>query len=311
MASRSSSTSVLGIGQVRAPWRRIFSHPAYSRSSVDIRLGGYAHDLLHEPVRAELRELAAFPLCVGVLASVPCGSWSVLRYVDNGGPTVARRLPHFARGIPRPDGSLPPSVVKGNSILDLALDLTDTVVARGGFGLFESPVGRGEGSQWPMEGREDHASMWSYPELITRLDAWRFGDVHFDQCRTGLLAQKTTQLSMSPELHPAFRAAFASLVCDHGGHTERIPGPVDGDGRYRSAEFARYTVHMNELLAHAIDASLPRLTRLPESIRATLRLRGGGGAPTTHAAALCRCVTLAGVGQLLRLGGVQWRRGRR
>jgi hypothetical protein len=92
--------------------------------SVDTQIGGYAQDLLHEPVRAELRELASFPLCIGIISSVPCGSWSVLRYVDNGGPSVARRLPLHARGIPRPDGSLPPSVVKGNSILDLSLNLT-------------------------------------------------------------------------------------------------------------------------------------------------------------------------------------------
>eukprot|EP00966_Prymnesium_polylepis_P129527 2995488-Prymnesium_polylepis.1 len=49
--------------------------------TVDVKLGGYAHDVRIVSVQRQLTELASRPQCVGVLSSVPCGSWSVLRYV--------------------------------------------------------------------------------------------------------------------------------------------------------------------------------------------------------------------------------------
>lgn len=107
---------------------------------------------------------------------------------------------------------------------------------------------------------------------------------------------------MSPELHPTFRDAFASLVCDHNdARSDRIPGPIGNDGRFRSAH-ARYTVRMNELISHAITASLPLLTRLPEATRALLRLRGGGAAPAVGAAAFADAPPLQAWGDYFAIG---------
>eukprot|EP00966_Prymnesium_polylepis_P222233 5141896-Prymnesium_polylepis.1 len=94
-------------------------------------------------VRHRLLDLATRPDCLGVISSVPCGSWSVLRYNPQvNAPGVERRLPHHKRGIPRPDGSYAPSVALGNAALDFAIQISELVIAHGGFSFYESPVSR-------------------------------------------------------------------------------------------------------------------------------------------------------------------------
>ena len=100
------------------------------------------------------------------------------------GPPVARRLPNHRRGIPRADGRLPSSVTKANTMLDNAIEIMGAALERGALGGFESPVSRGAGSAFSIEGREDHASMWHDPELIKFHKKYRMTGVAFDQCRT-------------------------------------------------------------------------------------------------------------------------------
>eukprot|EP00966_Prymnesium_polylepis_P143184 3304807-Prymnesium_polylepis.1 len=62
--------------------------------AVDVKLGGYAHDVTVKAVQHMIQDLAANPGCLGV-SSVPCGSWSILRYNPHANaPGVERRLPH-------------------------------------------------------------------------------------------------------------------------------------------------------------------------------------------------------------------------
>jgi hypothetical protein len=70
--------------------------------TVDVKLGGYAHDMTVKSVRHKIQDLATRPGCLGVASSVPCGSWSVLRYNPQANaPSVERRLPHHMRGVPQ------------------------------------------------------------------------------------------------------------------------------------------------------------------------------------------------------------------
>ena len=117
--------------------------------------------------------------------SIPCGTWSALRYVKPG-PDVLRRLPDEAEGVRRRDGSLPGSVRLANAMLNHAIEISEAACDHGAEVMLESPVSRDAASPHSIEGREDHASMWSYPALKTFAARQQMRGVTFDRCRTGL-----------------------------------------------------------------------------------------------------------------------------
>ena len=169
------------------------------------------------------------------------------------------------------DGSLAPSVVLGNTLLDFAILISETVISHGGFSFFESPVSRAEGSQFAMAGREDHAAMWDDDMLIEHLLAGRFGHVFFDQCclREHPSAQKTTQLSATLGLIEPLTKRFASRRCRlPASRHVSVPGGANADGVFRSETLSRYSVDMNRLIAESVIERV-----------ASMRLRGGAPPP--------------------------------
>ena len=231
--------------------------------NVDLKEGGYGHDLTSRAVIDALLLHAAHPRCRGVFASVPCGSWSVLRY-RRPGPPVVRRLPRWQRGIPRDDGTLPDVVVRGNAMLDASMEIMEACIEHGGFAGFESPVSRSAGSPFAMGGREDHASMWADPFLIKFHAKHHMTGTAFDQCRTrphtvdGLVPlRKTTYLSGTPALAATFRRRFGPLVCDHRDEHESIVNQSsDEPGGYASEITAEYSSVMNGLLVDSFEDAI-------------------------------------------------------
>ena len=223
---------------------------------VDVKQGGYGHDMTHAPIQRQIQELAARPLCLAVLSSIPCGSWSALRYVPQANaPGVERRRPHHTRGIPRADGTLAPSVVLGNTLLDFAILISTIVISHGGEAFFESPVSRAEDSQFSIPGREDHTAMWDDAALVEHMEAGRYQSFPFDQCTTREhpCAQKTTRLAGTPRLHRSLQSRFGHLRCrlpfsDH----QSVPGGADAHGVFRSEALSRYSPRMNELIADSL-----------------------------------------------------------
>ena len=181
---------------------------------VDVKQGGYSHDLTHAPIQRQILELAARPQCLGCLSSVPCGSYSVLRYVAQANaPGVERRRPHHTRGIPRADGSLAPSVIRGNALLDFSVLVSTTVLSHGGFAFYESPVSRAAGFSVRHSGsrgsrrhvgRSGPAGAYGFRAVSV---------LAFDQCctRPHPSPQKTTQ-SGRHALPYLRRCSHASLV---------------------------------------------------------------------------------------------------
>ena len=234
---------------------------------VDVKQGGYGHDMMHAPVQRQIQDLAARPLCLAVLSSVPCGSWSVLRYVpQSNAPGVERRRPHHTRGIPRADGSLAPSVVLGNGLLDFAILISEIVIGHGGEAFFESPVSRAADSQFSMPGREDHVSMWDDGPLIDHMAAGRYQSFPFDQCctRDHPCAQKTTRLAATPRLHRALHARFGNMRCQlpPSAH-QSVPGGADSNGVFASEALSRYSPPMNELIAESVVEAVQDGTARP------------------------------------------------
>jgi hypothetical protein len=180
--------------------------------------------MMHAPIQRQIQDLAARPLCMAVLSSVPCGSWSVLRYVpQSNAPGVERRRPHHSRGIPRADGSLAPSVILGNGLLDFAILISEIVIGHGGESFFESPVSRAADSQFSIPGREDHASMWDDESLVEHLAA----GVSMAHSLLTSAARESTharrrRLVSQPRHACIARCTRASATCDASSHRRTI-----------------------------------------------------------------------------------------
>ena len=102
--------------------------------------------------------------------SIPCGTWSALRYVKPGPDVLLRKLPDHVLGIPDANGKLPRSprsAIVANAMLDSVIGIVEAGCAHGASAMFESVVSRDAGSPHAIPGREDHASMWTYPKLKT------------------------------------------------------------------------------------------------------------------------------------------------
>ena len=211
-------------------------------------------------------ELGGHPNCIGAFISIPCGTWSVLRYnrLKGSDPSVLRRLPHHADGIPYPDGTLHSSVIKANRMLEVACGLGDVLVRlvpRGCFVVFESPVGHSADSNFPFKGREDHASMWDSSRMREFMHHHGTKSVQFDQCAVGAKAQKTTQLECSANIYSLVYRLFGNLICNHPhGYHAHLPGEMSDTGVFKSAEYAHYPSDMNRRLAYIITVSYTHLT---------------------------------------------------
>ena len=227
--------------------------------NVDTQHGGHAHDLSSPPVAARLLSLANSPQCLGVLATIPCSTWSAARYVRPG-PLPLRRLPHHAAGIPDANGRLPLSVTRANFIAVHAIQIADACVAHGGSFIFENPVDRSEGSQFAIEGREDHASLWSLPAMSQFANRHGNHTVQFDQCRTGAATQKTTQLLCSASVFDAVRERLGHLMCNHPPktHAPIVGNGLTADGEFQTKPAENFTPQLNRSLAEAMLSGVSR-----------------------------------------------------
>ena len=95
---------------------------------------------------AALVDLVHLPNCKGVFGSIPCGTWSVLRYIRPG-PPVLRRLASAVNrwidetlGIKRTDGTLPDSVVSANLMVEGMVTVASAAMELGKLFAYESPV---------------------------------------------------------------------------------------------------------------------------------------------------------------------------
>ncbi|KAL1529178.1 hypothetical protein AB1Y20_000137 [Prymnesium parvum] len=258
---------------------------------VDSKIGGYAHDLADPDVAQILRDMAASPLCLGVLVSTPCNTFSAARFRDGEAP-VLRDLEH-PTGVPAPDGTLPVSVLRANAVTDNALSVASVAARRGAGVIIESPVPRSAG-QHAIPGREQHASLWSYPAVVDAVREFDMSHIDMDQCMCGALSQKATRLMATPNLRDALFRHAAPLRCDGRHAHESIVGRR-ADGSFRSAGAEEYPPALNRVLSDVFATLLSShsplaawslafpLSHLPPSASpglAVAEVTAGGVAPT-------------------------------
>ena len=109
---------------------------------IDTCEGGYGHDIRLPCVKDAIMKLAKLSNCLGVLISVPCDTWSAIRFNDEvDGPKPLRDTDHVL-GIPLADGSLPSGAIVANEITVAACDIGRACAGHGGHIVAESPVSR-------------------------------------------------------------------------------------------------------------------------------------------------------------------------
>ena len=238
-----------------AYWTRSLSAAETYVVNIDTTRGGYEHDLASPTVANRLVELASKPECLGVLATIPCSTWSPARYVQPGPPPL-RNLT-YPSGIPDASGNVPVSVTRANAIAKHAIAIATAVTGHGGRFIFENPVGRDANSPFAIAGREDHASLWKLPEMVAF--SQRHGDltVNFDQCRTGAATQKTTQLLCSANVIEQVRERLGPLVCNHPHGTHAPIVGEFGDGQFKTKSAENFTSELNRALAEALLSPKP------------------------------------------------------
>ena len=242
--------------------------------NVDVRVGGYNHDMSHPPVANAVIAAASDSRCLAVMASIPCKTWSASRSVAAGGGLAFSRPLRDCNnrlGFTNTDGSLPTAVDTANKIADCAAAALQAAYDHGAGYIFEAPVSRGKDSPFAIPGRESHTGVLEHPSV----DALRLGTggsvINFDQCCTRddptQSPQKTTSLLVSPNLAPMVQRIFGPLMCMHpvGTHPSMIG--VDEYGELRSTKWEQYSAKMNALLASClVSINHPWLNITPTSL---------------------------------------------
>ena len=222
--------------------------------NVDTLQGGYAHDLSSPVVASRIKQLAADPNCLGILATIPCSTWSAARFVQPG-PEPVRDRTH-PKGIPDSEGKISASALKANSLAQNVIEITEAAMAHGAHVVFENPVSRGSDSQFAIEGREEHSSLWDLPVMKEFTE--RHGNlfVHFDQCRVGASSMKTTALFCSASIYAQVKQRLGHLLCNHSSGHPPILG-ADDQGGYSTKPAEQFTPELNRLLAESFLAPQP------------------------------------------------------
>ena len=232
--------------------------------SVDLKVGGYNHDISSPPVAKELRRLADDPRCLGVLGSIPCKTYSPARSAPATGALIrSKPLRDDKNPLGHRDaqGNLPTVVHRANEAAQLLADMCAKVHRRGKPFVVETTPSRGRDAAFPLPGRDDHVGMLDMPSFRDLAKATGARTTHFDQCMTRddptTTPEKKTVLFYSAAWHPIVQSQFAHLMCSHGpGSHPSMLGMAD-DGTARSSKWENYSGVMNERLARCLTWSPP------------------------------------------------------
>ena len=110
---------------------------------IDITVAGELHNLLKRPTIASMLIGARLDRCRGAIVSIRSKSWSAAHLMPkpDGEPgTALRSFPDAIEGIPRADGTLPRSVVEGNTETEHITEVCHAIAKHGGFLIVEMPT---------------------------------------------------------------------------------------------------------------------------------------------------------------------------
>ena len=95
-----------------------------------------------------------------------------------------------------------------NLIAENAIRIIGAALAHKAHVVIESPVSRSAGTPFSLPGRNNHASFFTHPAIINLMRTHGYNSICFDQCCTGQIAIKSTQLWASPSILPEIAKRF-------------------------------------------------------------------------------------------------------
>ena len=119
---------------------------------IDISLGGYEHNILIPSVQTALTTLQSSDMCVGILITLPCSPWGVQRF-NRPGPPVLFTL-DAVDGVASEERDVQSSIGAALALCQFGVKMSELAIARAQTWLWESSVGHGKDSVWPMAGKE-------------------------------------------------------------------------------------------------------------------------------------------------------------
>jgi len=191
----------------------------------------------------------------GIVAGIPCSTFSVARFKPGGAPVV-RRKPGEERGLHRPPPGHDSEAANANLLLQRTVEIIRAIHSCGGFFVVENPIDRSDADlsarlrlgHWPK-----HASLWAMEEIEELRKDTKAKTLHFPQCSLGQVAQKFTTLMFSSELD---LSALEGLTCSHSRREHRWSNKRNADGSWATAALAAYPPELNRILAEALAAAI-------------------------------------------------------
>ena len=232
---------------------------------IDLKCGGYAHDLMDPRVISELKSCANHAACRGVFLGIPCAPWSAARFAPmDGGKTP---VPYFT--LSHPTG-VPGLTTEQRSSASRAVKLMENAVAVLHAGLSrqptptlalsEHPVSQAEHSPFYSRGLEEHLTMHEMPQFVKLIEEHRLRSVLTDQCMSGAPTRKSTQFLACPVLEPQLTIELGTLRCpgarEHGHTREARLIGLAGDGKFRTTDAERYPSQLAQRESKAIASTM-------------------------------------------------------
>jgi hypothetical protein len=149
-------------------------------------------------------------------------------------------------------------VAIANTLVEFAVGITRRVASHGGFAMWENPPSRAAGSDYALDGREEHASMWDLRVVIDMTASLSMCAVVFDQCMVDIdsPSPKKTQLLCTPNIFQFVHASFADRQCVHNNdHGHNLTG-LNEEGEFNSTAAATFSPALNWLIVATILRAL-------------------------------------------------------
>ena len=209
-------------------------------TSVDVLLGGSAHDVCSPTIQAALLADVASGGYDVVWIGTPCASCSVLWLDGTAKPPRTRLEPDGTSGLPAWQQDY---LERHNGFISFSATLAQAAFDAGATFVVENPVDLGmRGSPYYQWRKRQHCPLWlttPMRELARRVSpTWASGC----QCMLGGDFRKATTL-MSGGPRAQRIASFSALRCVHATHA-RVAYGTDSDGLHNSAAAAAYPMPM-------------------------------------------------------------------
>jgi len=239
----------LGSGEERpgdiASWCNQLSDAGHQHIRVDLKVGGYEHDLRRADIRESLQELASHANCAFVHSAVECGPWSPLRFAPGKPDPIFTT--QFPDGIIDPDThAVHEDAVRALDLLKAFGDVMSNAIDKGAEAIFELQVEYNKDS--PHAGTAEvrnHSTSKSTTYMKNMIAKHKLVSIFTDQCMSDATTRKPTELLCTPKIAAQVRSVLGTLRCtpghaDHTEHSDTLKGK-DADGNFNSKKAGRYT----------------------------------------------------------------------